>query len=412
MEAAIIQGLSRDQITVKNQFEVQCSSSNCTWDIFSSLGICGGCTNVTSVLKKKLEHDASPQWLDFSLTTNGDSEIAKDLTNYSLPDGNAIWNMDWTQDEYVTAMMARTNFIPSNTLSFTNNDLLLVSISIINSTFVLEVNGSLSQWPGSDVRATECGLYFCVKQYKSSVTNGVLNEEVTAQPSLRAPGSWVLLGGTSLAPDSLNSIDTSLRNMRTGDGDGYAVRSDLQVMQANNQTNIYNITQVSLDGITSKFGTLFPTKDSAVVLHTSDASLVPETSAMKSLFLSTNLSNTFDTIALAMTNELRQSSNPARTILGRTNSSLTVIQVRWGWAALPIALVLLGCFFLSISIWESQRFNVEVWKDSSLATLYHGLDQPLLKDSAQAVTTSDMKHRAKSTTVQLMEVGGKKVLSM
>ncbi|OAT06352.1 hypothetical protein BDBG_02579 [Blastomyces gilchristii SLH14081] len=79
-----------------------------------------------------------------------------------------------------------------------------------------------------------------------------------------------------------------------------------------------------------------------------------------------------ETIARSLTYSLLQPSS--QTVTDLTGVAQPFILVRWAWITLPGLVVLTRILFLSLVMLCTKRHNnVEVWKPSSLALLYHGL---------------------------------------
>ncbi|ETS88147.1 hypothetical protein PFICI_01975 [Pestalotiopsis fici W106-1] len=73
------------------------------------------------------------------------------------------------------------------------------------------------------------------------------------------------------------------------------------------------------------------------------------------------------------------------------------VHVRWEWMTLPIFLEVLGIIFMLIVMFTNRRRPL--WKGSTLATLYHGLEYP---SNGQGLhKTSGMREMAQSTRVNL-----------
>jgi hypothetical protein len=78
----------------------------------------------------------------------------------------------------------------------------------------------------------------------------------------------------------------------------------------------------------------------------------------------------------------------------------THVQVRWIWLTLPGVLILASTAFLALAMLETRRRKAEVWKDSSLALIFHGLEQH--RESTGLVSKlSQMEDVAKETRVRL-----------
>lgn len=95
-----------------------------------------------------------------------------------------------------------------------------------------------------------------------------------------------------------------------------------------------------------------------------------------------------------MTNTVRGVAN-ATNVSGTVMGNVTFIHVNWLWIILPVVTVLLTILLLVLTIIENNRHGRTVWKASSLALLFHGLDG---FDEADLVPTSNsqMAERARN----------------
>ena len=76
-------------------------------------------------------------------------------------------------------------------------------------------------------------------------------------------------------------------------------------------------------------------------------------------------------------------------------------EVRWQWLTLPLVLEVAGiCFFLSV-VWLSRKHRLPLWKSSTLATLYHGIDLRQHPEGVMMESIDDMECTAKETRIRL-----------
>jgi hypothetical protein len=114
-------------------------------------------------------------------------------------------------------------------------------------------------------------------------------------------------------------------------------------------------------------------------------------------------------LASSMTAYNRMKPRPETTLgfaYGDANKVETCVQVRWPWIAFPATLVLLSSIFLALTIRSTKQGSSsvsgrKVWKTSSLAVLFNGLDEHLLKNQGPMVRKSEMVDRAAKLKVVL-----------
>ncbi|KAI1119140.1 hypothetical protein F5Y14DRAFT_438199 [Nemania sp. NC0429] len=122
-------------------------TANCTWPVFPSLAVCGVCT-------------------ESSFSTLCDSTSG---CSYSMPSGTSIFSAAGASSEY------HFTVAPSNGSSlFPDTD----SRAIIS---IFDIMSSAKTPQETTVRAHQCGLWFCVRSYNVTVTNGVIDRVVTME---------------------------------------------------------------------------------------------------------------------------------------------------------------------------------------------------------------------------------------
>ncbi|KAJ9613578.1 hypothetical protein H2200_003520 [Cladophialophora chaetospira] len=90
----------------------------------------------------------------------------------------------------------------------------------------------------------------------------------------------------------------------------------------------------------------------------------------------------------------------ANDVTGSLGTVETVVHVRWEWLALPAFLVIGATLFLVLTIIVSSRSTTPIWKSSVNALLYHGLEEDL-DPHPDLLTVSSMAGMAASASVSL-----------
>lgn len=104
---------------------------------------------------------------------------------------------------------------------------------------------------------------------------------------------------------------------------------------------------------------------------------------------------------------------PTHKVKGTVYIEKLHVAVRWVWLTLPVLVTLFTGFLLVITIFESHRQRVGIWKDSSLALLLHSELQPGSRQNrAAASTVAAIKREAKGSKAVLVyregDLGGMK----
>lgn len=91
-----------------------------------------------------------------------------------------------------------------------------------------------------------------------------------------------------------------------------------------------------------------------------------------SLYISTDPRQTFSKAAVSISSWMRQHSNDQE--YGTEYSWTVRIRVRWHHVALPLLVVIGGCVFGVLCMWETHLMGMQPWRTNAIATLTHSLD--------------------------------------
>ena len=158
LKGSIYQGFfgGADNLTdsrIRSTFQSQpdCSTGNCTFQIFDSLAICSSCANITDLLKLKTKAFHTPDlWY---------------LYNWTLP--NKFVVSDWTGSPEVVSTAGSYDLLD-----------LQAGFPIVNVTAIQPC--IKENWDICPATAQECMLHWCVNTYAPEVVNGIFHETVKA----------------------------------------------------------------------------------------------------------------------------------------------------------------------------------------------------------------------------------------
>lgn len=308
-----------------------CSTGNCTWPAFSSLAMCSSCTD----LSDKVYHNSNPSASEWWLPNNA-----------------------WMDDG---ALFKTHSFLPTIRYNTT------IKQAFVDLTYLHHAiwpNGTKNQ-----PHASECILYFCVKQYTVRVDAGVYLENVLSSwpgPHEPIPGAPDLSAYAGNTPKSPFEVDLILRP--PGQDDEYHVDA-----RAFYQLKAWLGDVVADTGYAGlSYGNEADGSDVAQAMYEiqtggdidqGDAANGPD--------------RVMKTIADGLSAAMRRQGNGSAVVMGQALREESFVRARWGWAILPIALVLLTCGFMATTLVLAARRGVPTWKSSALATLAHGLNEEL-----------------------------------
>ena len=222
METAILNGLSGSTEALQQQVDLRCPSSNCTWPVFETLGVCYRCSDLTADLRRV------DNFGDFANAGSSSESYTKEsFTAHTLPNGHVIVNLngrpayaeslsdswEWKSPKEGTIYVPgfkMTSFgtgNPKKTNLMKDIDTLIWSTSVIytdddeirrltdkSSDGSESTHGEYEPWevwPTSPVRAEECAWYYCVKSVNSSVHGNIIHEDILERTdAVRNPESW------------------------------------------------------------------------------------------------------------------------------------------------------------------------------------------------------------------------------
>ncbi|KAF3039289.1 hypothetical protein E8E11_004756 [Didymella keratinophila] len=391
-----------------------CTTGNCTWSPYTSAAICSSCNDLSDkiVLDRRVGTFGSsipgpsnelPGAAKYTAFTVRNANLSNtDTAKYNASSGSIQPAM----------LTANITYDHRDTVSFQDMSTLIASLVIMKaSDDWLE---GKTTWKASRPTATECALYLCSNMYSAETQNGKLVETVLGSWANRDPNSY------QIDPKSRTVNVTVQKDVveayiaeKVGDMlyDPIIQRTDLQltIPEAESPdvmsfTRSFNISYTYIISMTSFLKTL--TSRTSGVRGT-DQMVYPEwdggeTPLVNALWESVNLSQTFENVALSVTNQIRNTavnSPKYQEATGDTLKWVIHVKVQWPYLAFPIAMITLGIIYILLTILESTSLQVPVWKESALPSVLHGLDnetQSLLRE----VQSQKSGPRADATTVR------------
>ncbi|KIW57775.1 hypothetical protein PV05_02335 [Exophiala xenobiotica] len=106
----------------------------------------------------------------------------------------------------------------------------------------------------------------------------------------------------------------------------------------------------------------------------------------------TNISHSLTSLNLEYSTE---------TVSGSLVEQVVFVHVRWCWITLPAILVAAAAVSLVMAILETRSHGAELWKDSTLALLYHGIAENVIDSQKLYSKTSEIDKAAQAVDVQL-----------
>ena len=366
MKAAIMSGL----LTTDNsssQFVVpsQCPTGNCSWPTYQSLAVCGACVDLTKNLTSTRQQNQSS------------------VLVWQLPNGVSLATPDWEQG--VTMAVNNTQQTNPTTgreyasIAFSNFNVPPLDVFVILGNYTSDMGDFNGHTKGGPY-AAECILDFCVQNYTAESRNGTFFETPSGNPvfmdARNTPCYQVGLGST--APSG----------------------GCLLVQNGVNFTVDYD----SMKSFWFYFNDLFQGSVSQV----DSLSPQPEwpSDLTQSIFAHLNstphtLDSMFKNIAQSMTLAMRTQSGANSQTVGQYFLEQTFVKVEWAWISLPLAILVLVLVFLVAVAICTRKYQLEPWKESSIATLLHGLRSQTGEEFQSLITPESMDEAATTTQARL-----------
>jgi Protein of unknown function (DUF3176) len=326
------------------EMSASCRTGNCTFPPFQSLAAGSSCEDVTHTINHTCGNDGA-------------------YCEYRLPNGLRV---NRTFADTLWSSMVTTGYLdPVGAMRYGNSFFNFSTITTDGLEESLEKGGT----------AMQCFLYWCVKTYKSSVTNGQLHESV--QDSWHSNTTeWLRSDGPlnskrlDLVPPSLS--DVSPKSTFTV---AYLSTNTLRTWLAKTLSISNSIAISGREG--------FGLDETA-----NQSSATGSVQIIRNFQSSNNMSTLFANLAKGITRNIRNQNLTVQTFsdgyiplvqgAGSANGTATNLEiymhVRWGWLAFPAALVCLTIMFLALTMVDTARGHIPAWKSSPLPLLFHGLE--------------------------------------
>ncbi|KAI1407292.1 hypothetical protein F5Y13DRAFT_206507 [Hypoxylon sp. FL1857] len=350
------------------------SRNNCTWGVFTTLGVCSKCANLTSVMDTNCRHPT------------GESRNC----SYNFP-GIASFHIESNTDN-MSAPWFISKEIPNNAsdqLLGIGNPIIAVAMLRL-PIFDLGNASSYHFYPPRN--ATACALYHCVQTCTGSTTNAQAVVEVHNQwtnTSMDASGETTDIRMTP-SRENLHIPSHAEYNRTTYHVPARVARLIKEFFRSQLVGNITATAVKSPDNQT--ITDIHPALDTSVYL-------VNPLAFATFTYVGGQVSLLYDSISTAMTLYYRTlQENANYSVIGYTNNAVPVVQVRWYWISLPLLMYVLSLILAVLTL----RFDQPLapgWKNSSLAVLFHGLNK--IERFSEVRTLAEMEKEAEGIEVRL-----------
>jgi hypothetical protein len=365
---------------------VTCSTSNCTWEPFDTLGICSECIDIS----KELKYDcltSVAEWLPNVALTDATYPNVTACGYYLIPetpDSFPLLMNGYVVDEkgnpgealsmrifpFVDVIERQPHF--GGSLHFKDFQ------TPINDFLIAATNGGpKGVYANATTTAHECILFWCTKTVQSAYYWGHKQENISNVLPMQTQDQfpWELI------PDPEGALTRYISNF---------TRTLPSRSQPDLQNNTFSITNVTALQAVFVIDDIAPSY--VVAANSSDAPQIkwlngPEYGAPLLISFPDDLNvwsppndvvARVDFLANTLTDLIRNTpdaNNKIELIHGFAWDQRTGVQVRWAWFSLPVALLVFSVVFLLVTVYESSKDEefVGIWKTSTIAVLFNGL---------------------------------------
>ncbi|KAL1594585.1 hypothetical protein SLS60_010346 [Paraconiothyrium brasiliense] len=398
------------------EIPVTCSTGNCAWPVYRTLGVCSACQDVSSLLSYACV-SSKMEWVH---------NISRDFTESSYPRGNMC---GYFINATGASPVMMTGYATGLNNTYTGQALVARGIPLIDSInkttlfggsvhfghirnpiedfIVAGLQDTKAVYANQTPFAQECVLYWCVKAINSTYFLGAYKEEVveTFINSTAGPQPWktALVGDLDEDPvyDYIYAENVSIRVPTDPEQINYGMTNETMLLTAS-----------AFDDVLPFFSTMVNSSNTPSIrlryYKSGNIEMVPE---INPWVPTSNITRHVEQLANAVTNLIRSSSR-TESVSGDAFAKEVHVNVQWAWLTFPLLLLVVSLLFLVSTIVRVCRADgdADIWKNSAMPILVYSLP----KDAQQALVSSGAldsgsKSKAKNTRIRLAKKSGWRV---
>ncbi|KAF1987539.1 hypothetical protein K402DRAFT_420338 [Aulographum hederae CBS 113979] len=351
--------------------DVDCTSGNCTFPAFETLGVCHSCQDISDQIQSRRDEEYG--FLNFTLA---------DETNNTL-----LWVVPGRL-VFTTAEITPTE---DNWQQYEEDITRLITLS-------------------SQPSAFQCRLFACIKEYTSRVVQGTLSETLISTQPLGVQASadnWFYWRATN------STLRNGIREVCTT---GAENRTDYVAMQKYNSSEeevwyqkdcLWRMFMKTYRSIGSQLDALLEGLRIDINAHRQPEGSIQAYRLWQDGNLTLDSTSKFmEDIADSLTATMRRTGadGPVDYVPGEVSADSTCVYVQWPWFSFLAAFTGLALVFFALFYWTCpQGPEHRVWKSSSLAVLFCGLDEEVYKMAGAGLTRDEIFRAARRAEVRLVK---------
>lgn len=395
-----------------------CSSGNCTWPEYQSLGFCSKCQDVTA---SAILYNCD-KWTEPKRPSKNDTMAYKGQT-YDCPISAGHGDNGTVKIDYFGTVGTQ---VPTSAV-WSLNELTLGNFlgvdtpvyAMAHAKFSAESNVNITDLV-RNIRISsveECVMSLCLKTYNVSVSSGTPRVDVTAVdygqrftndlPNGTIPETYYANLGVDCWKPTNRTGPFNYTKLPTGnwaDKENFAFC--LRKGEANYMTKGFTAleqTEPFLGYATEDYG--FENDNSTIWTPLDSAKSSADWYSAYTRVITYGLGSVLSDTAAALTKYTLETNDEVVTGTGMISQSF--VQVSWQWLAFPSVLLVAGFAFWIATVVINRSHRLGLWKSSILPMLCHGVerdDRGLGASTTGYTTISQLARSAQATRVNLDDV--------
>jgi hypothetical protein len=361
MTAAIDAAFNTPEIPIRPS-TATCSTGKCTWPLYTSLGVCHQCQDMSYLLEYQCKNGT-----DLSHTR---SSSAYDPCGFKVNETFVVGlsgTLGFRRAVSLTIGIVNTfdtgsEFGPFwNTTNFSN-----ATLPIANFYVAYTPGGPSAVMRNQTPVLVECLFTWCAKTLEAKFDNGALKETVVQSVTIQ--------------PETLSTQLSSPIVATLGPNATFTIAN--QTTQSFRDWILFDLpTYLSQD---PKFP--FGEYEGMWQFHQAPPY---------------DLVGYLSYITTAITNNMKSRLLGTIPIEGTAWETARFVQVRWAWISLPAFSLIGSLVLICATVLKGKETNAPVWKSSSLATLLHGLSEDTQRGINPDITSSQVEAVSTKLRVRL-----------
>lgn len=341
------------------QLRPESSGGNATFGNVETLAVCSECADITDQLSGP-EHCPA------------DDPSCRGKWMWSLPNKATT---GWTRVGDRSTMVIATN---SSVLPLKVNN--SGRLTVLNLTTIVPgwvyYDNKAPYATGTSRVAQECSLYWCVNNYDTTLSGGILRENLTSSVNQGYYSEDADRKFFYIEPPGSNSSYFRNDSMTFGDYPDQWINGSFLINIVASSL-VTNFSKELLDGYATSLDIYDP--GAAISSNPSLLRLYEKVEWNSNNITHFNMEGVFEAMAQGMTTAVRKADithpdNDALLSVNCTETTMQVIvKVKWEWIVLPVLLQIAANLFVFSVLIASKTKDASTWKSSALAVMFFGM---------------------------------------